>query len=104
MLRFRAILDPGLAVGTTVTNTGVVYWNDPTQTASASVSIVVGGIPGVSVLAGAAWHDANFDDVQDAGERALAGWSVDLYRDGELQHSALTDSRWRLPDHRRRAE
>ena len=90
VLRFRAILGPSLAVGTTVTNTGVVYWNDPTQTASASVSIVVGGIPGVSVLAGAAWHDANFDDVQDAGERALAGWSVDLYRDGELQHSALT--------------
>ena len=90
VLRFRAILDPGAAVGTTVTNTGVVYWNDPTLTASASVSIVVGSIPGVSVLAGAAWHDANFDDIQDAGERALAGWSVNLYRDGELLHSALT--------------
>jgi large repetitive protein len=91
-LRFRATLDPGLAIGTTVTNTGVVYWNDPTQTASASVSIVVGGIPGVSVLAGAAWHDANFDDVQDTAERALAGWSVDLYRDGNLQHTVLTDT------------
>ncbi len=38
VLRFRATLDAGLAVGTTVTNTGVVYWNDPAQTASASVS------------------------------------------------------------------
>ena len=31
-----------------VTNTGVVTWNTPTQTASASVSLFVGGIPGVS--------------------------------------------------------
>ena len=60
--------------------------------------VVVGGIPGVSVLNRPAWHDANFDDVQDAAERALAGWSVDLYRDGNLQHSALTDANgaWRI--------
>jgi len=62
VLRFRAILDPGLVDGTVVTNTGVVGWNNPTQTASASVSIVVGGIPGVTVLNGSAWHDADFDD------------------------------------------
>jgi uncharacterized repeat protein (TIGR01451 family) len=92
VLRFRATVNTGLAVGTTVTNTGAVYWNDPVQTANASVSIVVGGIPGVSVLAGAVWHDANFDDAQDVAERALAGWSVDLFRDGNLQHSALTDA------------
>ncbi len=97
-LRFRATLAAGLADGTTVTNTGVVYWNTPTQTASASVSIVVGTIPGVSVLGGAAWHDADFDDVQDTTERALAGWAVDLYRDGQLQHTALTDATgaWRI--------
>jgi uncharacterized repeat protein (TIGR01451 family) len=97
-LRFRATLDPGVAVGTTVTNTGVVYWNDPPQTASASVSIVVGGIPGVAVLGGAAWHDADFDDVQDGAERELDGWSVELYRDGVLIHSALTDATgaWRI--------
>jgi uncharacterized repeat protein (TIGR01451 family) len=92
VLRFRAILDPGLAAGTIVTNTGVVAWNNPTQTASASVSIVVGGIPGVAVLNGTAWHDRDFDDVLDIGERRLAGWSVDLYRDGLLLHSALTDA------------
>jgi large repetitive protein len=92
VLRFRAIVDPGLADGTTVTNTGVVYWNDPTQTASASVSIVVGVIPGISVLGGAAWHDANFNDVQDLSERELAGWTVELYRDGSLLHSTLTDT------------
>jgi uncharacterized repeat protein (TIGR01451 family) len=44
-LRFRAVLDAGLAAGTVVTNIGLVAWNTPTQTASASVSIVVGGIP-----------------------------------------------------------
>jgi uncharacterized repeat protein (TIGR01451 family) len=92
VLRFRAILDPGLVEGTVVTNTGVVAWNTPTQTASASVSIVVGGIPGVAVLNGSAWHDANFDDARDSGERALAGWAVDLYRDDQLLHSALTDA------------
>jgi uncharacterized repeat protein (TIGR01451 family) len=38
-LRFRATLGRTLATGTIVTNTGVVTWNNPPQTASASVSI-----------------------------------------------------------------
>jgi uncharacterized repeat protein (TIGR01451 family) len=92
VLRFRAILDPGLVEGTVVTNTGVVAWNEPTQTASASVSIVVGGVPGFAVLNGSAWHDADFDDVRESGERALDGWTVELYGDGHLLHSALTDA------------
>jgi len=92
VLRFRAVLDPALTTGTVVTNTGVVAWNNPTQTASASVSIVVGGVPGVSVLNGSAWHDANFDDIRDPGERALAGWTVELYRDNVLWSSVLTDA------------
>ncbi|HEX5042866.1 MAG TPA: hypothetical protein VFV75_08155 [Candidatus Polarisedimenticolaceae bacterium] len=91
VLRFRATLDAGLAQGTVVTNTGVVTWNTPTQTASASVSIVVGGIPGVAALHGAAWHDADFDDGRDLGERPLSGWAVDLYRDGVLVHTSVTD-------------
>ena len=84
LLRFRAILNPSLAQGEVVTNTGVVAWNNPTQTASASVSIVVGGIPGFAALSGSAWHDADFDDARDPGERPLAGWAVDLYRDSLL--------------------
>ncbi len=92
VLRFRATLDPGLALGTVVTNTGVVAWNSPTQTASASVSIVVGGIPGMASLNGAAWHDADFDNAFDTGERALAGWSVELYRGASLLHTAVTDA------------
>ena len=92
ILRFRAVLNAGLAMGTVVTNTGVVAWNTPTQTVSASVSIVVGGIPGLSQLAGSAWHDADFDDTRDAGERPLAGWTVELYRDLVLWDSVLTDA------------
>jgi uncharacterized repeat protein (TIGR01451 family) len=92
VLRFRAVLNPGLANGTVVTNTGVVAWNTPTQTASASVSISVGGLPGLSVLSGSAWHDADFDDVQDPGERVLTGWTVELYRDNVLWNTVLTNA------------
>ena len=42
----RARSTPALATGTTITNTGVVTWNNPPQTASASVSIAVGGDAG----------------------------------------------------------
>src|SRR5262249_56970652 len=91
-LRFRATLNPSLALGTVVTNTGVVAWNNPKQTASASVSIVVGSLPGFAVLNGSAWHDANFDNVQDSRERALAGWTVELYKDNQLSQSVQTDT------------
>jgi len=91
VLRFRATLDPDLAIGTPVTNTATVYWNDPQQQASASVSINVGGVPGSGALSGTVWHDADFDDVLDSGERALEGWTVELHRDGELAHTTLTD-------------
>ncbi|MFU8895638.1 MAG: SdrD B-like domain-containing protein [Gammaproteobacteria bacterium] len=89
-LRFRAVLDPGLAIGTTVTNVAVVEWNAASQSASASVSLDLGGTPGVGVLNGAAWHDANFDRIQDGAERPLQGWSVELYRNGQRIHSTLT--------------
>jgi uncharacterized repeat protein (TIGR01451 family) len=75
-----------------VTNTAVAAWNTPAQTASAAVSVAVGGIPGFVVLNGAAWHDADFDNVPDTGERVLAGWSVDLYDNGQLVHTAVTDA------------
>ena len=92
MLRFRATITSTLAIGTRITNTGVVKWNDPPQTASASVSIDVGGISGVGILNGTAWHDANFNGVIDVNERLLEGWTVELYRNAQLTHSALTDA------------
>ena len=92
VLRFRAVIAPALAIGTRITNTGVVTWNNPPQTASASVSIDIGGMPGVGVLNGTAWHDTDFDDTLDTGERPLEGWTVELYRDGELVFSTVTDA------------
>src|SRR5215469_6925926 len=48
-LRFRATLGSTLAAGTVVTNTGVVTWNIPPQTASASVSVTIGAVPGLAI-------------------------------------------------------
>ena len=92
VLRFRATIDPGLATGTTVTNIGVVTWNTPQQSATASVSIDVGGMPGIGALNGRVWHDADFDDALGAGERPLEGWTVELVQAGGLLQSAVTDA------------
>ena len=92
VLRFQATIAPGLAPGTTVTNIGVVQWNTPAETASASVSIDVGGMPGVAALGGTAWHDADFDRALGAGEGALEGWIVELYQGGNLLQSTTTDA------------
>ncbi len=92
VLRFRAVIDANLAIGTTITNTGVVSWNTPQQTASASVSVAVGGMPGVGALNGAVWHDADFDRAMGPGERVLEGWTVELYRSGQPLQSVTTDA------------
>ncbi|HSC15541.1 MAG TPA: choice-of-anchor K domain-containing protein, partial [Gammaproteobacteria bacterium] len=89
-LRFQAVLDPSLAIGTRVTNTGTVYWDNPVRQASASVSIDVGGIPGVGLVNGRVWHDADFDDVFDANELPLASWDVELLLNGSVAHTART--------------
>ncbi len=91
VLRFRATLDGSLAIGTNVTNTATVYWNAATQSQSASVSIAVGGMPGVGTLNGALWHDSDFDDAFGGAETALSGWLVDLYRNGVLVQSVTAD-------------
>jgi len=92
VLRFRVQINGTLAIGTTITNTGVVRWNDPAQTASASVSIDVGGIPGSASLNGEVWHDANLDKLCDSNERRLDGWSVALYRNNQLVQTVTTDT------------
>jgi uncharacterized repeat protein (TIGR01451 family)/fimbrial isopeptide formation D2 family protein len=90
-VRFRAQIASGLPVGTTLTNTAVVTWNNPPETASASVSIDIGGVPGSGNLNGTAWLDANFNKIADAGEPRLQGWAVGLYLNGALVQSVLTD-------------
>ena len=54
------------------------------------MSIDVGGIVGVGILNGTAWHDANFNGLLDVNERLLEGWTVELYRNGALSQSTLT--------------
>ncbi len=90
-LRFRAVIDPNLVDGTTVTNEAQVWWNDPLQSETASVSIDVGGIPGAGILSGTVWHDADFTNTLNPGERLLEGWTVTLLRDGQPIRSMLTD-------------
>jgi len=50
-LRFRATLGRTLSTGTTVTNTGVVTWDNPPQSASASVSVLLDIPPGALTVA-----------------------------------------------------
>ena len=93
MLRFRAVIAASLAIGTTVTNTGVVTWNTPQQTASASVSIDVGGMPGVGV---AERHGPGTTPTSTArsaapSARSRAG-SSSCYRNGQPLRSVLTDA------------
>lgn len=91
-VHFRVQIAPATAIGTTITNTGIVSWNSPTQTASASASIDVGGTPGTAILNGNVWHDAGLDMLFDSTEQALGGWSVELYRNNLLVGTVLTDA------------
>src|SRR5215470_15092250 len=91
-VRFRANIASGLPAGTTLTNTGVVTWNNPPQTASASVAIDVGGVPGAGSLNGTVWLDANFNKIADLDEPRLQGWRVGLYLNGVLVQSIVTDA------------
>ncbi|MDH3769154.1 MAG: hypothetical protein OES99_11985, partial [Gammaproteobacteria bacterium] len=91
VVRFRAIINPNLVAGTTLTNTAQVAWNDPAQSAIASVSIDVGAMPDAGRLNGNVWHDADHDNTLDGIERSLEGWTVELLRDDQTIHSTLTD-------------
>ncbi len=93
-LRFRAQIAAGIPAGTTLTNTGLVTWNTPTETASASASITIAGAPppGAGTLNGTAWLDANFNKVPDIDEPRLVGWTVALFLNGIQLQSVITDA------------
>ena len=86
------MIDPAVVAGATLTNTGVVTWSDPAETAAASVSLDVGGSPGSAILNGNVWHDANLNGVRDETDHDLAGWSVSLYSNNRLLATVLTDA------------
>ena len=91
-LRFRATLGAALPIGTNIVNTGVVTWNAAAQNANASVSIAIGGSPGVGAVNGTIWHDRDFDRIQAPTERVLVGWVVSLLRNGQPVQSVTTDA------------
>ncbi len=90
-LTFHVTILNDVALGTTLTNTATVYWNSPAESASASVSIDVGGTPGAATLNGNIWHDADFDALVDTTESVQQDWTVDLYLDGDLIKSVTSD-------------
>ena len=92
VLRFRAVIDPDLGIGNEVTNTATVTWNTPEQSAQASATVYLGGAPGVGTLNGAAWHDADFDQVASLRESVLEGWTVEVYLNDRLLDTVLTDA------------
>ena len=100
VLSFRVNLNPNAVPGTKVINTAIATWNKPIQTTTASVPLVVAKLPPApGVLNGSVWYDANFDAAQDSRERALAGWTVELYSDNQLSQSVQTDDNgvYRIP-------
>ncbi len=96
VVRFRVLIDENLPIGTTITNTGDVQWSTPAQTASASVSIDVGGTPDTATLNGTVWHDVNFNGMDDTDpanpETLMAGWLVELYYNSQLVSTTETDA------------
>ncbi|MEN8135067.1 MAG: isopeptide-forming domain-containing fimbrial protein [Thermodesulfobacteriota bacterium] len=90
-VRFRVQIGSAVAIGTTITNTGIVNWNSP-DPASASVSLDVGGTPGTAILNGNVWHDAGLDLFFDSTEQPLENWSVELYRNSQLIATVLTNA------------
>ncbi|ABQ27251.1 conserved repeat domain protein [Geotalea uraniireducens Rf4] len=92
VVRFRVKLNATLATGSVVTNTAQASWNSPSQTANASTSVTVGGMPGSGSLNGSVWQDGNYDNSLDSGELTSANWAVDLYENGGLVGTVNTDA------------
>src|SRR5262249_26084262 len=90
-VRFRTQIAAGLTANTTLTNTSLVTWNTPQQSASANASIDIRETPGSGMLNGTVWHDANFNKTPDTGEPLLQKWTVGLYHSGVLLQSVVTD-------------
>ena len=89
-LRFQTTINGAVPIGTTITNTATVTWNT-TEMATASVSLAVGGTPGVGAVSGQAWHDFDFDDNPNAGWE-LQGWTVELLQNGTPLQTTTIDA------------
>ena len=92
VVRFRVLIEPSVPIGTTLTNTGVVSWNNPAQTVTSVVSLDVGGTPSSAAFNGIVWHDANLNRLDEGNERHLEGWFVELYRNNQLLATVQTNA------------
>ncbi|WOX04765.1 isopeptide-forming domain-containing fimbrial protein [Microbulbifer pacificus] len=92
-LRFEAKLGENLAMGYTVVNTAQVKWNDPPAYNEATVTIDIGGTPGIANLSGYLWHDVNFSETTDSEEQLLTNWSVELYYNNALLETVQSDDK-----------
>ncbi|WP_418295624.1 hypothetical protein [Microbulbifer sp. SA54] len=90
-LRFQARLAENLAIGYTVVNTAEVKWNDPPAYNEATVTIDIGGTPGIANVSGYLWHDVNFSETADSEERLLTNWTVELYFNNALLETGQSD-------------
>jgi uncharacterized repeat protein (TIGR01451 family)/fimbrial isopeptide formation D2 family protein len=86
-LRFRATLGRTLSTGTTVTNTGVVTWDNPPQSASASVSVLLDIPPGALTV-------AKTTPLLDVTRGQLVPYTITVTNvlTGPVQGAALVDS------------
>ena len=90
---FRRMIAADTPLGTTITNTGVVRWNNPQQSDSATSALDVGGTPGSAALNGRIWHDESLDLVYTAdNENPQLDWRVELYLNNLFVTSVTTDS------------
>jgi len=83
--------DP-LNVDDVIDNTAMVSWNAGAENDMDNAIIELNGTPTAAGLSGSLWHDSNFDDVNDAGEAKLSGWSIDIYYSGSYLDSVLSDT------------
>lgn len=90
-LIFHADIGASVPIGTLISNTANVSWNNATQNAQASASIKVGGVPGEGAISGRAWNDANYSRQFDSGDTILRGWTVELYQNGQVAGTQTTD-------------
>jgi uncharacterized repeat protein (TIGR01451 family)/fimbrial isopeptide formation D2 family protein len=95
---FTVNLNAALTDGSEIDNTGNVSWNAATQTASDNALVDIGSAPGIAVLNGTAWHDANFNNLLDSNERLLENWGVEIYLNSQLLDTVFTaaNGRYRI--------
>ena len=89
-LRFRAVLDANLAIGTRVTNTATGLLERPGADGERERLDRRRRHLRASASQRARLARRDFDHAFDANERALAGWTVELYRNDSLAHIART--------------